>query len=239
MKYLELTLPTPAENLALDEALLDACDADAQDEVLRVWEAPRPFVVLGYANRVAAEVQLEVCRADHLPILRRISGGGTVLQGPGCLSYALILRIGSHPALEGIRSTNGFVLERHRDALAGLLGQPVRHRGDTDLTLGDRKFSGNAQRRKRHAVLLHGTFLLRFDLEQVSRYLRQPPRAPAYRAGRAHGEFVTNLELDAQAVSSALERAWGSDQPLLDIPRAQVHTLVERQYGRVDWNLRC
>jgi lipoate-protein ligase A len=48
MKLLDLTLPTPAENLALDEALLDAAEAgELPDEVLRLWEFPQAVVVIG------------------------------------------------------------------------------------------------------------------------------------------------------------------------------------------------
>ena len=56
MKLLDLTLPTPAQNLALDEALLDAAEAgDLPDEVLPLWEPPQPLVVVGRSSHVAAE----------------------------------------------------------------------------------------------------------------------------------------------------------------------------------------
>ena len=53
-----------------------------------------------------------------------------------------------------------------------LTGQPVSVKGQSDLTLGERKFSGNAQYRKREYVLVHGTFLLHFDLLTIERYLK-------------------------------------------------------------------
>src|SRR5882724_8858694 len=93
MKYIDFTLPTPAANLACDEVLLDLCEAGAGADTLRFWQAREPFVVVGYANKAAREVNLEACQRRGIPVLRRCSGGGTVLQGPGCLSYSLILRI--------------------------------------------------------------------------------------------------------------------------------------------------
>ena len=54
MLRLELSLPTPAENLAADEALLDWCEAGHCAETLVFWEPREPFVVVGYANKVAA-----------------------------------------------------------------------------------------------------------------------------------------------------------------------------------------
>ena len=83
MKFLDLTLPTAAENLAMDEALLDGCEAGRGGETLVFWEPREPFVVVGYANHLAREVNVEACRARGIPIFRRCSGGGTVLQMPG------------------------------------------------------------------------------------------------------------------------------------------------------------
>src|SRR5438067_1520295 len=94
MKYCDLTLSTPAENLACDEVLLQLAEQNgAGDEVLRVWEPMQYFVVVGYANRVATEVDIRFCQTNSIPVLRRCSGGGTVLQGPGCVNYSLVLRI--------------------------------------------------------------------------------------------------------------------------------------------------
>ena len=57
MQRLDLTLPTPAENLALDEALLEWAEEERSDrEFLRLWEAPQPMVVVGRSSRVHAEV---------------------------------------------------------------------------------------------------------------------------------------------------------------------------------------
>ena len=92
MKYLDLTLPTPKENLACDESLLEACENESGGETLRVWSPKDYFVVLGYSNRIEEEVHTAFCEKNKLPVLRRVSGGGTVLQGPGCLNYSLILK---------------------------------------------------------------------------------------------------------------------------------------------------
>jgi lipoate-protein ligase A len=109
MNHLDLTLSTPAENLACDEALLEEAEA-LGGEVLRFWESPVHFVVLGYANKAREEVDIEACRTRCVPILRRCSGGGTVLQGPGCLNYSVILRIEAAPELQSITETNRFVM---------------------------------------------------------------------------------------------------------------------------------
>jgi lipoate-protein ligase A len=85
MRYLGLTLPTPEENLALDEALLVAAEAGG-GEVLRVWEWPRPAVVLGSGGKLTEEVDVSACRADGVPVLRRSSGGEPCCSGAAASS---------------------------------------------------------------------------------------------------------------------------------------------------------
>ncbi len=95
--------------------------------------------MLGYANRAASEVNLPACDAAKIGVFRRFSGGGTVLQGPGCLNYSVILRIPDSvsPAspLQSITGTNQFVMRRHQQALQSLLRATVEIQGHTDLTL--------------------------------------------------------------------------------------------------------
>jgi len=238
MKYLDLTLPSAAENLACDEALLDWLEEKGEPEVLRVWEPREHFVVLGYANKARLEVELEACRKRRIPILRRCSGGGTVLQGPGCLNYSLLLKIVGAPALQSISQTNRFIMQRNAEALASLLRRSVDVQGFTDLTLGTLKFSGNAQRRKRGWILFHGTFLLDFKIEFMGDVLRFPSKHPAYRQHRSHGEFLTQLQLPAGSVKSALQEKWEARQPLMDIPRSMIEQLTRDKYSTDEWNLK-
>ncbi|MFM7102663.1 MAG: biotin/lipoate A/B protein ligase family protein, partial [Verrucomicrobiota bacterium] len=170
--------------------------------------------------------------------LRRCSGGGTVVQGPGCLSYALLLRVARDPALQTIAGANGWILERQRRALARVTGGRVEVDGVTDLVLGGRKFSGNAQRRRREALLFHGTFLLRFDLAALSRWLRFPSWQPLYRAGRAHGDFVVNLGVEAEAVRAALALEWGARFEAMEPPPGRLAELLRERYANPEWNLR-
>ena len=238
MQCLDLTLPTPEANLACDEALLDECEASPDREVLRFWESPRPFVVLGMASRREREVRLAACDDRGIPVLRRCSGGGTVVQGPGCLSYTLVLCIAGSGLLERIDSTNAFVMERHRRALADATGLPILRQGATDLAVGRRKFSGNAQRRRRRCLLFHGTFLLDFPIPLVEELLPYPPKAPDYRGHRTHGAFLTNLREPASRIKELLRRSWNAAHGG-DVPAEAIASLVARKYSARSWNERC
>lgn len=238
MKVLDLTLPTPAENLACDEALLDAAEDGRAGETLRFWESPEPFVVLGYANKLASEVHQAACEARGIPILRRCSGGGTVVQGPGCLNYALVLEIKAAGPLESIGSANQFIMQRNQEALEVYLHRPVQLSGHTDLAVGARKFSGNAQRRKRRFLLFHGTILLNLDLKLVSELLFVPAHQPAYRQNRPHTLFLINLLKPAAGIKEALRATWRTEATPAEVPAAEIARLVAEKYSRRDWNFK-
>ena len=238
MKHLDLTLPSPAENLACDEALLDACEENDGEEVLRFWETSETFVVVGYANKIAAEVNVENCRARQIPIFRRCSGGGTVLQGRGCLNYTLILRIAENSATASISSANKFIMERNREAIEALFKSQISVRGHTDLAIAGRKFSGNSQRRKKNFLLFHGTFLLNFDLALVGDFLRMPSRQPDYRQSRSHDDFLANLNLPAERIKVALKEIWNAPGELKAVPQSEIQTLAAQKYSTGEWNFK-
>ncbi len=192
MKYFDWTFPSPAENLACDEALLDWAESGHGLETLRFWESSEPFVVVGYANKIGTEVNVAACEARKIPVLRRCSGGGTVVQGPGCLNYSLVLPITTHGPLHSIAVANQFIMRRNRAAIESAVRSPrstasISICGHTDLALVMRhtsrvtlkKFSGNSQRRRKRFLLFHGTFLLNFDLALASNLLLMPSKQPA------------------------------------------------------------
>jgi lipoate-protein ligase A len=238
MQLLELTLDTPAENIALDEALLlSAEEDDTPDEVLRLWEPRQHFVVLGSSSRIADEVNLDYCQAEGIQIVRRTSGGAAIVAGPGCLMHSLVLSLERRPELRAVDRAHRFVLE----ALAAAIGRHVTgvaRRGTSDLAIGDRKFSGNSLRMKRRYLLYHGTLLYDFRLEFVEACLSPPPRQPQYRAGRGHGEFIMNLPLDQSALRIAVTTAFGPTTLAQSGPRELTATLAKDKFGNPSWTNR-
>lgn len=238
MKVLDLTLPSAEENLACDEAILEACEAGLGEETLRFWESRKTFAVLGYSNKVDTELNKEACKKDGVPILRRISGGGTVLQGLGCLNYALVLEIKKTPELATVTGANRFIMDRNKEALARLLRKEVTVEGHTDLAINGLKFSGNSQRRKRHFLLFHGTFLLRFDFKTIEQYLSMPSQAPTYRKNRPHTAFLMNLEIPSSQVKTALKKIWSAETSSKKVPTSTVRDLAAKIYSKNEWNLK-
>lgn len=238
LRFCDLTLSEPALNIALDEALLECVERDGPAaETLRIWEPARPLVVVGRSSRVEEEVDLPACRRLEIPVLRRTSGGAAIVAGPGCLMYSVTLSYAARGALRAVDQAHCFVLNALARALRSL-GQPVEICGTSDLAVGDKKFSGNSLRSRRNALLYHGTLLYDFPLGLVAQCLRTPPRQPAYRAGRPHGEFIANLPVGHDALVAALREAWQADRPLADPPLELAEQLAEAQFRHDAWNAR-
>lgn len=238
MLFLDRAFATPEEDLACDEVLLDICEEHPGGEVLRVWQPRSRFVVLGYANAAGREVDIAACAAEGVSLQRRTTGGGTIVQMPGCWNYALVMRLDRNPALGGIRETNRFILQRLAGALNTLMQMPVVPRGQTDLCVGERKVAGNAQRRRTRALLFHGTLLLRADIREIEHLLPFPSGQPDYRNNRAHGDFLANLELDPAAVTGAFRSAWQAHAPYTFPLEAGVAALAKEKYSDRDWIMR-
>ncbi|HTU91423.1 MAG TPA: lipoate--protein ligase family protein [Gemmataceae bacterium] len=237
MDLLDLTLPSAAENIALDEALLLAAESGDGDEVLRFWEWPAAAVVLGSGGRIAEDVDEAACSADEVPVLRRSSGGGTVLLGRGCLLYSLVLSYERHPQLADIRGSYRYILGCIGAGLTDSVG-PIEHAGISDLVCAGRKFSGTAQQRKRSFLLHHGTLLYDMDLSLIPCYLREPPRQPDYRGSRTHLAFVGNLSLHGDEIKQRLRRLWDANESRQTWPAEEVKRLVVDKYDNPHWTRR-
>lgn len=241
MTLFDLTLPTAAENLALEEALLDDAERGAgPNAILRLWEPVAPCVVVGRSSRVQEEVRVAACARHQIPILRRCSGGAAIVTGPGCLMYAVILPYARYPQLRVLEQAHRYVLGIMSQAISQAL-DPVERVvlcGTSDLAIGERKFSGNSLRCKRDHLLYHGTILYDFPLDLIAQCLGTPPRQPAYRAQRDHAAFVTNINADGAALRARVADAWQADRRCETWPREVVAALVAGRYSQDSWNLR-
>ncbi len=241
MLSLDLTLDTPEANLALDEALLEWSEETDGPEILRFWRSPSHFIALGYGNRVRQETFLDYCQHHNIPVLRRPSGGGAVLQGPESLSFSLILEMNRPDLAGGVSCANRCIIGRNCQALQEILPDlDIRVQGHSDITINTKKISGNAQRRKKIRLLFHGAFLLEPCWDLIAQTLQHPARQPDYRADRDHESFLTTLPATETDVKAALKQTWNVlgdfDPPsaLFDL----AHSLSVSKYTRPEWNFK-
>ncbi|MFQ5478930.1 MAG: biotin/lipoate A/B protein ligase family protein [Candidatus Binatia bacterium] len=190
--------------IAADLAMLDAVERGAA-ATFRTWRVPAYSVVLSRSADPASEIDERFCADRGMRVARRPSGGGAVVIGPGTLQYAFALPYRVSEELLSIESSKRFC---NRLLLRGLPGsRPVGQDPSGDLILDGRKVAGLALKRRRRAMLLHGTILMSADIALISRVLKHPPREPAYRRGRPHQDFLTNWgSLDQAELEACVER---------------------------------
>jgi len=236
---LDLTLNSPAANLACDEALFLEGERARHNGVLRFWVPDSTFVVVGYTNAIEREVNVELCRSLRIPILRRCTGGGAVVQMPGCLNFTLVLPYRAGTEYATIASTNRTIMEKVRTSCA-IFGDTeiVTVEGISDLALNGMKFCGNAQRRGESCLLFHGVILCNADLQWISRLLPMPSRQPGYRHNRPHAGFVTNLNIAIDDLKPRLADPWITSSIPLEAPHDMIRDLVSTKYTQDSWNFK-
>jgi lipoate---protein ligase len=154
-------------NLALEEALL----SENKGLTVRLWTNERS-IIIGRAQLAKYETDLDYCAKERIPVVRRITAGGTVYNGPGNVNWSLF--VGREFSAGGIGYVWG-VRDVFRMA-AGLVTEASRRCGvRTWLDEPNRivceagKVSGMAAYISRNGLLCHGTFLLSADLEEARR----------------------------------------------------------------------
>lgn len=169
----------------------------------RLWWLDSYAIVAGRSSNIASEVYTGLCARRGIPVIRRFSGGGVVMVGPGTLQWAIALPqrlLGPSYAIAAARdaatSMVSGILGLDRDGLSG------------DLLRGNRKVGGVAMRKVRGAVLVHGSLLVRANIGLITRTLRHPPREPGYRQGRLHTNFLDNIgALDRDGLARGIDAA--------------------------------
>lgn len=226
------------EELACEEALLQALDAGESGEFLRIWEFESPVVVLGRASRRESEANVSTCLAHGVPILRRCSGGTAILGGPGCLMYTIGLSLRDRPSLRSVEAAHSFALDPIAAALSRKL-EGITRQGICDVAWNDRKISGNCLRMLKEAILYHGTLLYDLAPDRIETYLNpNPPRQPEYRRGRSHGEFVAKLPLSRDQLVEAIEEAFPTSADYGPLPRERFEKAMAERYSRAEWHER-
>lgn len=130
-------------------------------------------VVLGKNQNIFREINLRLASSSSIPILRRFSGGGTVVHDLGNFNFAYIC-----PKDEFSRT--GFTMElikRWNDSLASLENTlccelDVNEKGDMVRKSDLKKVSGSAYQISKGRSLHHGTMLLNSDLKTLSKLLK-------------------------------------------------------------------
>ena len=226
----------PALNLALEEWLV----SHTEDDCFMLWQN-KPAIIIGRNQNAHAEINKEFVHAHHLPVVRRLSGGGAVYHDLGNLNFTFI----SHNTEK--RFDFRHFAQPVVDALQQL-GVRAEYSGRNDLVIEGRKFSGNAQYIQGHKVLHHGTLLFDSDLTVLQQALNVDPRKYESKGVKSVASRVTNIaphlprpltirefrDCLVAYIQHSFAGAVLTDFSADDI--AGANSLVKSRYGNNDWN---
>ena len=158
-KYICSENTSPYYNLALERSLFDFVDEDTV--ILYLWQNSHT-IVIGKNQNAYAECKVDEFIKDGGTLARRPSGGGAVYHDLGNLNFSIICN-------ESIAKEHTY--QRIVKEALGYFGIVSEFNGRNDLTVDDKKFSGNAFYVKDDVLCQHGTILINSDFKELSKYL--------------------------------------------------------------------
>jgi lipoate-protein ligase A len=190
-RIIDTGLRPPAQNIALNRALLEARQAEEIPSTLRFLRFS-PSALLGYHQSAEQELNLAYCRANRVAVQRRITGGGAIYFDQTQIGWELYLH------RRDVGTTDMQAISRricHAAATAiSALGLDARYRPRNDIEVDGRKISGTGGAFDGNALLFQGTLLVDFDVEKMLRVLRIPAEKLSDKAIASARERVANLK---------------------------------------------
>jgi lipoate-protein ligase A len=172
----------PYFNLAIEEYLLK----NKKEEYL-ILGINSPSVIIGKHQTPNREINTRFITEHRIPVIRRITGGGTVFHDQGNLNFTFIKQSESGKQVDFRKYTKPVI-----DFLASE-GVEATFEGKNDLKVQGLKISGNAEHVHRNRVLHHGTLLFRTSLDILRNTLRKDTSHYTSRAVESNPSSVTNL----------------------------------------------
>ncbi|XP_006850833.2 uncharacterized protein LOC18440632 [Amborella trichopoda] len=166
-----------------------------------------PTIVMGISGKPSQLIEIEPVIRDRIHVIRRFSGGGTVIVDKGTVFVTFICDKDAIPGLQPyphpIMSWTG---QLYSTVFQGIPDFQLR---ENDYAFGNRKFGGNAQSITKGRWIHHTSFLWEYDIKNME-YLKLPVKAPKYRSERHHGEFLCQLKDFPILRSDFIEKAVSS-----------------------------
>jgi lipoate-protein ligase A len=206
------------EQLQLEEALLRGSSLNF---CLLNRGSPRA-IVMGISGRPDELIDLEAVKRDRIPLIKRFSGGGTVIVDEETLFITFIFEKGTLP----IAPFPEPILRWSGDLYTESWQIPSFKLVENDYTIGPLKCGGNAQYIKKDRWLHHTSFLWDYSEKNMD-YLRLPAKRPKYRENRPHTDFLCRLKEHASSKEELIQD--------LKLHLSQKFSLIEERRQSLIW----
>lgn len=239
MKFIKNDSNNPYFNLALEEYALKEIDID--EDFFILWQNENT-VVVGRNQNTIEEVKSDYIKEHDVNVVRRMSGGGAVYHDLGNINYTFITRSDDDSKHNFKKFTKPVI-----DALE-TLGIEAEFTGRNDITIDDKKISGNAQYYHQNKMLHHGTILFDVDgnilkdvlqvkadkiaskgiksvksrVTSISQHLKEPMTSEEFK------DMILRFILDTDDIST-------KEYVLSEEDISNIEKLAEDKYSTWDW----
>lgn len=172
----------PYFNIAAEEYFL----RNFKENIFMLWQN-EPSIIIGKHQNTLAEINLNYVTEHHIPVIRRITGGGTVFHDLGNINFTFIKNIIDEDLVDFKRFTHPII------EVLKSLGVPAKHEGKNDIRINGLKCSGNAEHVFKSRVLHHGTLLFSSDLSSLGETLKAKEGKFISKAVKSNRSDVTNI----------------------------------------------
>jgi len=155
------------------------------------WIPDKTYIVLGASNKAEDALFLERVKQDDITVLKRPSGGQTVMLTPNNLIISVVFfqpdNLQPKVVFNQINSLIIGSLER-----VGVKNLSMK--GISDIAIDGKKILGSSIYRSKDVLLYHAVLNFGEPASTFEKYLKYPSKEPDYRVGRKHSDFVTSLK---------------------------------------------
>ncbi len=230
----------PTINLAIEEFVLKHLPMDDSYLLFYINE---PSIIIGKHQNTIEEINTEYVKANHIHVVRRLSGGGAVYHDHGNLNFSFLTKDDGQ-SFHNFRKFTQPVVEALQQ-----LGVDADLSGRNDLQVGERKISGNAQFSTRGRMFSHGTLMFDSELDNVQSALKVNPEKFKSKSTKSVRSRVANISeflkepLSMQQFRDEILRHIFGVEPA-DVPQYvlteedwnKIHEISAERYRNWDWN---
>jgi lipoate---protein ligase len=227
----------PYFNLATEEYVLKEINEDS----FMLWRN-EPSIIVGKHQNTLAEINIDYVKQNNIKVVRRLSGGGAVFHDLGNLNFTFTMKSEDENTINFRKYTDP-ILEVMQN-----MGIDARFEGRNDLTIGGRKFSGNAMHIWKNKVLSHGTLLFSSHMPDLGAALNADPLKFRDKAVKSVRTRVTNISehlktpMDVTQFADLIQEHMAARYPdarlydLTDEDHRRINELVRSKYETWEWN---